>query len=65
MVILKTAPPSLLEGLPMEDQNAILAIVGHPVMFADYSYGQAEIEFVDSAGDDHSVWVEPSLLVAA
>jgi hypothetical protein len=65
MVILKSIPPTLLRGLPLEDQEAILAIVGRPVAFAGYSYGQAEIEFVDEAGDGHSIWVEPSLLQSA
>jgi hypothetical protein len=64
-VILKSAPPELLRGLPSEDQEAILAIVGQPVAFAGYSYGQAEIEFTDATGAGHSVWVEPSLLESA
>ena len=62
LVILKSIPPGLLNGLPAEDRSAILSIVGRPVAFAGYRFGQAELEFVDSAGDDHTIWVEPSFL---
>jgi hypothetical protein len=64
MVILNTQPPDLLQGLPEEDQAAIRSIIGRPVTLAGYSFGQAELEFVDGAGDNHSIWVEPSLLQA-
>ena len=50
MVVLNSLPPGLLLGLPDEDQVAIRSIVGHPVVFAGYSWGAAEIEFVDFAG---------------
>jgi hypothetical protein len=65
MVVLSTLPPDLLRGLPDEDQAAIRSIIGRPVTLAGYSFGQAELEFVDSSGDTHSIWVEPSLLRAA
>jgi hypothetical protein len=61
-VILTTAPISLLRGLPEEDQNAIRSTVGHPVVLADFSYGQAGVEFIDSQGDEHTVWVDADLL---
>jgi hypothetical protein len=64
-VILKAIPPGLLNGLPEEDQTAIRAIVGRPVTFAGYSFGEAELEFTDDAGDGHSVWVAASYLQAA
>jgi hypothetical protein len=63
-VVLNTLPPALLYDLPEEDQAAIISIIGQPVTFAGYSFGQAELEFVDAAGDGHSVWVEPDLLRA-
>ena len=62
LVILTSVPPSLLQGLPKEDQLAIKSIVGHPVTLAGYSYGQAELEFIDSQGDGHTIWVEPDLI---
>ena len=62
LVILTSAPPSLLRGLPREDQTAIQSIVGQPVTLAGFSYGQAELEFTDSGGDDHTIWVETGLI---
>jgi hypothetical protein len=64
-VILTAAPAALLQGLPEEDQQAIRRIVGRPVRFAGYSCGQAELEFTDSQGDDHTIWVEPTLIRVA
>ena len=62
LVILTNAPSSLLHGLPKEDQRAIRSIVGQPVTFAGISYGQAELEFTDSQGDEHTIWVESTLI---
>ena len=64
-VILTSAPASLLNGLPEEDQRAIKSIVGHPVLLAGYTHGQAELEFFDADGDAHTIWVETTLLRAA
>jgi len=65
MVILKTLPPGLLNDLPEEDQIAIRSIVGRPVTFVGRSFGQAELEFFDSSGDGHTIWVEDSFLQSA
>ena len=62
LVILTSVPSSLLQGLPKEDRTAIEAIVGHPVTLAGYSYGQAELEFIDRQGDGHTIWVETDLI---
>jgi hypothetical protein len=62
LVILQNAPLSLLHGLPEEDRAAIQAIVGYPVTLAGYSWGQAELEFTDSQGDGHTIWVETDLI---
>jgi hypothetical protein len=64
-VILTSAPTSLLRGLPKEDQRAIRSIIGQPVLLAGFSYGQAELEFADDQGDDHTIWVETALIKAA
>lgn len=64
-VILTVAPASLLRGLPKEDQKAIRSMVGQPVTLAGFSYGQAELEFTDAQGDDHTIWVETALIRAA
>jgi hypothetical protein len=65
IVVLVRIPPGLLEGLPQEDQNAIAAIVGKPVLLVEYDEdGRAELQFDDPfdgrAGDyshTHSIWV--------
>jgi hypothetical protein len=61
-VVLTRAPASLLHGLPIEDQEAIRSIVGHPVLFAGFNYGQAELEFTDGEGDEHTIWVDADLI---
>lgn len=65
MVVLNTLPPGLLFGLPEQDRIAIQSIIGQPVTLAGYSFGQAELEFVDAVGDGHSIWVDSSLIQAA
>jgi len=55
MVVLSTLPPDLLQGLPEQDQVAIRSIIGLPVTLAGYSFGQAELEFVDAAGDNEPI----------
>jgi hypothetical protein len=64
-VILTAAPAALLRGLPKEDRQAIRSIIGQPVILAGFSYGQAELEFTDPQGDDHTIWVETALIRAA
>ena len=47
-VIFLALPPGLLDGLPEEDQRAIIAMVGKPVMLLDYDDdGRAELFFDD------------------
>ena len=70
MVVLTRIPPGLLDGLPLEDQNAIVAIVGKPVMLVEYDEdGRAELHFDDPLdprnGDHshtHSIWVAPEFI---
>jgi hypothetical protein len=62
LVVLESLPASLLQGLPQEDQAAIKSILGRPVLFAGTSYGQAELDFVDSQGDSHTIWVALDLI---
>ena len=62
LVILRSVPPWLLNGLPEEDQAAIRSMIGHPVKFVARSHGKAELEFIDNAGDWHTIWVDTQLL---
>jgi hypothetical protein len=47
-----------MSGLPEEDQTAISSVIGKPVTFAGFSHGQAEVEFKDGHGDEHTIWVD-------
>ena len=70
MVSLTSIPPGLLDGLPEQDQNAIVAIVGKPVQVVGYDDdGRAELQFDDPFdgrnGDyshTHSIWVAPEFI---
>jgi hypothetical protein len=65
MVLLKSIPPGLVDGLPQDDQNAIVAIIGKPVLLVGYDDdGRAELHFddpFDGRADDyshtHAIWV--------
>ena len=69
-VVLKSVPPGLLDGLPEEDQRAIEAIVGKPVLLVEYDEdGRAELEFDDpfdgvpgTCNHTHSIWVAPEFI---
>ena len=58
LVIIMSVPRTLLSGLPEDDQIAIRSVIGKPVKFAGISYGQAEIEFRDDRGDEHTIWID-------
>jgi hypothetical protein len=65
-VILKALPPGLLDNLPLEDQRAISEIVGKPVMLNEYDAdGRAELEFADSEGVIHFIYVDPKFIETA
>jgi hypothetical protein len=69
-VVLKSLPPGLLDGLPEEDQRAISAIVGKPVLLLEYDEdGRAELHFDDpfdgirgTWNHTHSIWVAPEFI---
>lgn len=64
-VILIEAPPSLMEGLPEEDQRAIQSAVGREVLFVGFDerdYAELEFEYV---GDIHTIWVEAKYIQEA
>jgi hypothetical protein len=57
------ASAALLRGLPKADQRAILGAVGSVYRVAGLNVvGHAELEFFDSSGSMHFVWVEPENL---
>jgi hypothetical protein len=69
-VVLTAVPAGLLDGLPQEDQHAITAMVGRPVLLVGYDDdGRAEVFFDDpfdvrtgAYSNTHSVWVPPACL---
>jgi hypothetical protein len=62
-VILVEVPQGLLKGLPPEDQEAILEIVGKAIFLVGYdSDGRAELEFPNNSGGSHTIWVEPTCI---
>jgi hypothetical protein len=58
LVILLSVPAKLIHGLPEDDQTAIRSVIGKTVTFSGISFDQAEIEFRDSHGDAHTIWVD-------
>jgi len=70
MVVLQSLPPGLLDGLPEEDQRAIRAIIGRPVLLLEYDEnGRAELVFDDpfdgvpgTSNHTHSIWVSPEFI---
>jgi len=65
-VTLREVPNGLLDGLPMEDQHAISEIVGRPVRLNEYDpAGRAELEFTDSQGVLHFIYVSPDIISIA
>ena len=55
-----------LDDLPEEDQVAINAAIGKPVLFNELDeHGRAELEFRDSKGIKHLIWLDPALICIA
>ena len=64
-VILKTLPPGFIDDLPEEDQRAISAVVGKPIILKKYQRdGRAELEFTDSDETIHLIYVDPKFIKA-
>jgi hypothetical protein len=62
-VVLPQMPPRLLDGLPPEDQEAISAAIGKPVVLTEYDEdGLAELEFTDAQGVIHYIYVDPTAI---
>ena len=66
MVVFTTIPKGFLDDLPAEDQQAIREIVGKPVLLNEYDdAGRAELEFNDSDGQTHFIFVAADFIKAA
>jgi hypothetical protein len=63
-VILKELPPGFIDDLPDEDQRAISAVVGKPILLNRYERdGRAELEFTDDEDVDHLLYVDPKFIL--
>jgi hypothetical protein len=52
-------PAALPQGLPDEDQIAIRAQIGKTLIIQEFNEGgDAELEFADSDGTIHTIWIE-------
>ncbi len=57
-------PARLPQGLPNEDQIAIYEQIGKELIIQGFNQdGHAELEFVDSSGYLHTIWIEPQCLM--
>jgi hypothetical protein len=66
MVVLTAIPQGLLDDLPEEDRQAIMEIVGKPVLLNEYDdAGRAELEFRNHEGQPHYLYVAPEFIKAA
>ena len=62
-VMLEEVPQGLLDGLPIEDQQAISEIIGKPVRLNEYdNEGRAELEFTNRAGTIHFIYVSEEVI---
>jgi hypothetical protein len=65
-VVLTELPAGLVDGLPEEEQRAITAIIGEPVLLEGFDDdGRAELQFADSEGTIHFIYVDRKLIKPA
>ena len=65
-VVLTQIPQGMLDDLPPEDQRAIIEVVGKPILLNEYDdAGRVELEFKDSEGQIHYIFVAPEFIRAA
>ena len=58
-VVLTEVPPGMLDDLPFGDQQAIVEVVGKPIVLRGYDDdGRAELEFEDRDGNGHVIFVD-------
>ena len=58
-VVLKALPPGFIDDLPEEEQRAISARIGRPIMLMGYDRdGRAELEFMAQDDSIHTLYVD-------
>lgn len=64
--MLVSLQPGFMDDLPEEDQLAISAVLGKPIRLNNYDEeGRAELEFSDSEGTIHVLYVQPEFIKVA
>jgi hypothetical protein len=62
-VIFKALPPGFIDDLPEEEQRAISARIGRPIMLMGYDRdGRAELEFRAQDDSIHTLYVDPKFI---
>ena len=62
-VALKALPPGFIDDLPEEEQRAISARIGRPIMLMGYDRdGRAELEFMAQDDSIHTLCVDLKFL---
>lgn len=65
LVVFTEVPSGLVDDLPAEDQQAIVQVVGKPIVLRGYDdVGRAELEFEDCDGNGHVIFVAPRFIRA-
>jgi hypothetical protein len=63
MVVLRALPDGFIDDLPQEDQRAVSAVIGQRILLNGYDAdGRAELEFRDTQGIIHFIYVDPKFL---
>ena len=58
-VVLKALPPGFIDDLPEEEESAISARIGRPIMLIGYDQdGRAELEFMAEDDSIHMLYVD-------
>ncbi len=58
-VVLKALPSGLIDDLPEDEQRAISARIGRPIMLMGYDrHGRAELEFMATDDSIHTLYVD-------
>ena len=63
IIVLRRLPPNWLDDLPETDQHTISAVIAKPILLlGDDDDGRAELEFIDSEGVIHTIFVNPEFI---
>lgn len=62
-VVITELPKGLIDGLPEDEQKAVKEVIGKAILLLGYdSDGRCELEFADSNGVLHYIYVSPTII---